>query len=149
MRRKKIASALRATEHVVDRRQNVRYDLVVPVTFVWKNQNGKRHRAEGYTRDLSKEGAFVVANTCPPLGSYVQIKLFLPPLKRGTNPVQMSSTARVTRVDCGERYGQRAEPSSGFAIATQHFKLFNKAYQGTRATMQEAGTHREGTSNAD
>lgn len=148
-----MASALRATAHVVDRRQNVRYHLVVPVTFVWKNQNGKRRRAEGYTRDLSKEGAFVVANVCPPLGADVQIKLFLPPLKRGTNPVQMSSTARVTRVDCGERYGQRygqrTEPSSGFAIATQHFKLFNMAYQETRAAMQEKGTHRAGTSNAD
>lgn len=133
MRSKKTVTGLRAVEHVVDRRQNVRYDLAVPVTFVWKDQNGKRHREEGYTRDLSKEGAFVVANSCPPDGAYVQIELFLPPIRRGTNSVEMKGVARVTRVNAGGK----EDSSGGFAILTQHFKLFTKAQREVDVAMQE------------
>lgn len=144
MRSKKTVPELRVVEHVVDRRQNVRYDLAVPVIFVWKDHDGKRHREEGYTRDLSKEGAFVIANSCPPEGAYVQIELFLPPIRRDTSPVEMKGVARVMRV----KAGGKADSSGGFAILTQHFKLFNKAHREARVAMQEKRKRQEERTNA-
>lgn len=105
----------------VDRRYHSRYELIVPVTFQWKGDRGVRHRAEGYTRDVSKHGVFVLTNSCPPAESVLRIEVHLPPLKRSGSPVQMRGRAQVVRIEAGNGIG-----SHGFAARVGNFTLHSK-----------------------
>lgn len=105
----------------VDRRVRSRYELTVPVTFLWKGVHGARYRGEGYTRDLSEHGIYVVTNTCPPLEANLRMELFLPPLKRRGAPVHMRGRAKIVRIE--------SEPPAapqGFAAIVNNFTLYSK-----------------------
>lgn len=50
-----------------------RYPLQITIEARWKAVDGKWCRCTGTTRDISIKGVFIVANTCPPVGTLVRI----------------------------------------------------------------------------
>jgi hypothetical protein len=72
------------------------------------------------TRDVSVNGAFIIALTCPPAETIVQLTI-LPARKHGAKSiVQIKGQARVIRVDRGE------EVAPGFAVVSQSFTLHSR-----------------------
>ena len=78
-------------------RRFARFKLEVPVLFSWRDENGSRRRARGYTRDLSPGGMYLVSPRCPPLGATVGLDAFLPPLSELAPPWRMHYHGRVVR----------------------------------------------------
>lgn len=124
--------------NAVDRRNHSRYELAVPVTFQWKGDRGVRHRGEGYTRDVSKHGVFVLTNSCPPAESELRIEVHLPPLKRCGAPVQMRGRAQVVRIEAGPRIH-----SCGFAAKVENFTLHNRAHGFLRGVREASEIEQE------
>lgn len=110
---------------VMDRRQSHRYDLRTRVGFSWEDLEGIRHREESLTRDISEVGVFVLANSCPPVGTTIQLEVSFH--SAAAQGVQIQAQGRVVRVE-------KADPSQaqcGFAAATQTIRVFNHELEAT------------------
>lgn len=77
-----------------------------------------RFRAEGATRDMSVDGVFVLATTCPPANTVVQLEVLLP-LSDGTSKAQMRADMIVLRVEHEVAGNNR----SGFSAVGKGFLL--------------------------
>lgn len=97
-----------------DRRKATRYEQGLPASFRWVDGAGTRI-AYGTCRDLSCEGAFVVTNVVPGLGTTVTVEIRVPLPAPSSRNVRFSGKGIVARVDRGEGEG-------GFAISG-HFNL--------------------------
>jgi hypothetical protein len=96
-------------------RREIRYRVDAPAQFSWQSRQGKRIQGEGFTRDISVLGAFILAPTCPPVDVPVHVEVLLPTL-HGLRPVfRVSGPARVLRVEQARE--ERGE--SGFAVVSQ------------------------------
>jgi PilZ domain len=110
---------------VMDRRRSHRYDLRTRVGFSWEDFEGIRHREESLTRDISEVGVFVLANSCPPVGTTVQFEVcFHSATAQG---VQIQAQGRVVRVERADQ----SQALCGFAAATQAIKVFNHELKAT------------------
>ncbi len=105
----------------MERRTRTRYNLSAPVSFLWKNRGGSRHRGEGFTRDVCSGGVFVFTDTYPPLNAGLQIEVMFPSLEAGS-ALQMRAQGQVLRV---EPIGE-GEKRGGFAAVCKTFVLRNK-----------------------
>jgi len=102
----------------LERRRAVRYQLEVPVVFLWENSNGNKLQAVGVTRDISEVGAFIFTNDCPAVGSHVRIEVMLI-AQPGMARAILKSSMRVVRVGAGpEKFG-----GQGFALTGNTFSL--------------------------
>ncbi|MGB9433129.1 MAG: PilZ domain-containing protein [Candidatus Acidiferrum sp.] len=98
-------------------RNRVRYRLSAEAVFAWQGPHGKRLLAEGVTRDISVAGAFIFTRACPPVGTTLDLEIFLssiPSSRRRT--VQIKTMARVVRVEHSGNF-------DGFAAISQDFTL--------------------------
>jgi hypothetical protein len=110
---------------VMDRRRSHRYDLITRVGFSWEDLEGICHREESLTRDISEVGVFVVANSCPPLGTTVHLEVcFHSATAQG---VQIQAQGRVVRVEKADQ----SQAQCGFAAATQAIRVFNHELKAT------------------
>lgn len=93
-------------------RKTMRFPVRTPVIFWWTDEHGKRQQAEGRSRDISEQGAFVFAPDCPPLGANVGLRIdveALPDVDR-TLPIEFEGKIiRVVQPDV-------EDASSGFAV---------------------------------
>jgi hypothetical protein len=79
-----------------ERRTAIRYKLQLPVLFHW---NDGRERTEGgFTSDVALDGALILCNMCPPIGSEVRIEVLLPSPDRSGEDLRIECTGTVTRV---------------------------------------------------
>jgi hypothetical protein len=99
----------------VSLRKAVRYPLDAPVTFSWKDEHGIGQESDGFTRDISMNGAYVFAYRCPPLGVPLGLSIHLPALPQSVGAVMIQSEARVVRVENTDGGGRR----TGFAVCNQ------------------------------
>jgi len=99
-------------------RKFMRFPLEAPTVFWWMDR-GTVRRSEGRTRDISEDGAFVFASTCPPRGIQIGFKVYLPVLPGIQRKTRMEADGQVVRV---EQVRGRDE-CEGFAILTQHMVL--------------------------
>src|SRR5580698_4543127 len=60
-------------------RNRVRYRLAGDAVFAWEGSQKCRLQGEGVTRDISVAGAFIYTRTCPPVGTAVELDIFLSP----------------------------------------------------------------------
>ena len=104
----------------------MRFPLEAPTVFWWMDR-GTVRRNEGRTRDISEDGAFVFASTCPPRGSQIGFKVFLPVLPGIERKTRMEADGQVVRVE----QARGREESEGFAILTQHMvlRVNNETYE--------------------
>ncbi len=84
------------------RRAAVRYQLRLPVIFHWSDQT--HHTEGGFTRDVARDGAFIVSSQCPPVGSDVCIQILLPSLDEPPREFRVECMGKVTRVEAGFGY---------------------------------------------
>lgn len=99
-----------AMERAVELRRIRRYNVQAPAFFSWKDSDGNPQKAEGMTRDISTQSAFVVARNCPRSGEQLRLEVLLPSLRK-TPGVLLRGEGVVLRVD-------RADSGdSGFAVA--------------------------------
>jgi len=110
LRQKQIAPDLRGT---------VRYSLHAKVVFTWRDGHGRSREAQGYTRNISQRGAYVIAPACPSQGERVTLNFYLPALAGETRELRIDAVGRVLRV---EPVGE-PEAGIGFAVSNESINL--------------------------
>jgi hypothetical protein len=102
--------------HVAERRRHVRFPLKALARFSWENPGAGTFFGEGFTRDVSGNGAFIFSSSCPPVGAVVRVEILLPRVARGTT-FRITATVRPRRLDCAV-----SSPSeSGFSVEGRMF----------------------------
>jgi hypothetical protein len=97
----------------VDLRKNKRYRLKAAVTFSWEHSNGSTIRGEGYTRDISPNGVFVLTGNRLPSGTAVTLEVSLPPLREKHSGASLRTHGHVIR---SEDKGFAAVADMGFRM---------------------------------
>lgn len=92
-----------------NQRQSTRFLLTAPVRFQWQAMDGEWHEAGGYTRNISKAGAFIESGTLPPIGSAVQMVATLPTKWRTDGALRLRGSGDVRHV--------RRLDTSGFGVS--------------------------------
>jgi hypothetical protein len=87
-------------------RQNKRYRLRAFVTFSWEQTDSGTMRGEGYTRDISPAGVFVLTRDRLPSSTAVKVEVTLPSLNEKRSGASLRTQGRVVRSE-----------ESGFAVA--------------------------------
>lgn len=107
-------------------RKVMRFPLEAPTVFWWM-ERGTVRQSEGRTRDISEDGAFVFARTCPPRGIQIGFKVFLPVLPGIERKTRMEADGQVVRVE----QARGREECEGFAVLTQHMvlRVNNETYE--------------------
>ena len=100
-------------------RRAVRYGLHAPAKFSWEGPHRSLLHGEGLSRDVSVAGAFILAPTCPPVGTTLQLEISLPPFYGSTPTVRLKGKARVLRI---ERAAE-GKAQSGFAVVSRGFTM--------------------------
>ena len=90
----------------------MRFPVRTPVIFWWTNEHGERQQAEGHSRDISEQGAFVFAPDCPPLGVNVGLRIDVEALPDANKTLPIEFEGTIVRV---EQPGVE-NASSGFAV---------------------------------
>jgi len=67
----------------VDSRHMRRYRLRTPVNFSWRRSDGDELHGEGFTRDISPCGVYVVCAEVVPSGTSIDVEVRLPSLRAG------------------------------------------------------------------
>ena len=97
----------------VDLRQSKRYRLKASVRFSWENAQGSTIRGEGYTRDISPIGVFVLTSDRLPSGAAVTLEVSLPPLREEHSGACLRTQGQVIR---SEEVGFAAVANMGFQM---------------------------------
>jgi PilZ domain-containing protein len=105
-------------------RKRVRYRLAANAVFAWESAQSSRLLGQGVTRDISLAGVFIFTSTSPPVGTAVQLEIFLPPLLRGTQGARIKTEATVIRIE-------HSGGAEGFAVVGHGFSLFSGETQET------------------
>jgi len=103
-----------------ERRKQNRFTIRLPVRFQFRDEQGTIQEGEGYTRDLSLQGAYIYTGTVPPAASIVGLVIYFTSLLEIDRNVRWVAKARVLRVGPDD-----GESLSGFSSITESFALFN------------------------
>lgn len=104
-----------ASRFQMDRRSRKRFDLGAPVKYSWTDDEHVQRTGQGTTRDVSECGLFVLADSCPPLGSIVELDASF--AFRDDSRVQLKATGQIVRVD------SNGKALGGFAACTKALGL--------------------------
>ena len=108
----------------MDRRRNKRYDLKAAASFFWKAPGAARSGGEGFVRDISERGVFVLTDHSPPLGASVRFEVL--PTPTSAPVLVMRAKGEVIRVEPSSGY----EQANGFAAATRTLTVRNRPAEG-------------------
>lgn len=76
-----------------------RYRSTSTTFYRWASPEGQPQNGEGLTLDISTRGVFVLATTCPPPGTQVEIEVWLPKLKDTSPEIRIQGKGQVLRVE--------------------------------------------------
>ena len=93
-------------------RTTIRYPLEAPVVFWWRNENGVSKQEQGWGRDASDRGAFVVSAVCPPVGTAIGLRISMEGFPDEAAALRIDVKGRVLRVERSEASGG----NDGFAV---------------------------------
>jgi len=94
----------------LESRHGMRFPVQGRVIFKWVDESGNPQEGEGLTLNISERGAFVIAPTCPPRGTPVELKVFLP-------RISITPFAGTVRMDATVvRNEEKIAGEQGFAI---------------------------------
>ena len=97
-----------------------RYQLDLPVTFRWTDEQGCQRVGAGFTHDVSAKGLFIFSDDLPEQDKWLHCEIKLPRLhESGCVPVTV--TGRVVRKGSGTDWRKR-----GFAVAGHMLQLCNE-----------------------
>jgi len=117
----------------MERRSTIRYSLQLPVRFKWKDEHGKSCQGLGRMRDISTQGSFVFADTCPQQGTEVEMKIELPLVPNAFRALQAHVEGQVDRLTLVQENSQ----SAGFAVRNRKFVL--REAEGMRSNGEDFG----------
>jgi hypothetical protein len=83
----------------MERRGATRFRLRLAVAFSWKDDDGVVSGSEGRSRDLNSRGIYVQSPLSPPIGSSIEMNVFLPHPGPATRPTEIHAEGRVVRID--------------------------------------------------
>jgi len=111
----------------MDRRKIIRYRLSANAIFTWKDAGRARLRAEGITRDISMQSAYISTSSYPPVDAAVQVDIFLslPATQVSAPKLRIRAKAQVLRIDPAGDQGV-----GGFAIVCSHFRFWPSRISG-------------------
>jgi hypothetical protein len=115
----------------VDERQNKRYRLRTAVKFSWENSQGSMSQGEGYTRDISPSGVFVLTGDRLPLGATVKLEVALPSPRKEPSGALLRTRGHVVR----------SEQLGFAAVAEMGFRMEFPGNRSSRKTSGDAGEH--------
>jgi hypothetical protein len=117
----------------MDLRRSKRYRLRAFVKFAWENAEGSTVRGEGYTRDISLDGVFVLTGDQLPPESLVKLEVSLPPLRKDNSGA------------CLRTHGQVVHSGAvGFAaVANMGFQMQFSESQRSRHSVGKSGGNGE------
>lgn len=120
----------------MDQRQSKRYQLKTVVKFSWENPQGGTSRGEGYTRDISPSGVFVLTSDRLPLGTTVKLEVALPSPRKETSGASLRTRGHVVR---SEQLGFAAIAEMGFRMQ------FPEIQSSRKSSGKAAGGERDET----
>ena len=97
----------------MDFRQSKRYRLRASVVFSSEQLEGSVFRGEGYTRDISPIGVFVLTSDPLPSGAVVNLEITLPSLRGERSGASLRTVGHVVR---SEELGFAAVADLGFRM---------------------------------
>jgi hypothetical protein len=97
----------------MDLRQKKRYQLKAAATFSWKDRDGSTMQGQGYTRDISSSGVFVLTEQRLEAGTAVKMEVVLPSLRSEQSGASLRTQGQVVR---SEEIGFAAVADLGFRI---------------------------------
>jgi PilZ domain-containing protein len=97
----------------MEQRQNRRYRLKASITFSWEHMDGSKVRGQGYTRDISPAGVFVLTSDRLPSGTPMKLEVILPSLNEKRSGASLRTQGRVVR---SEESGFPAAADMGFRM---------------------------------
>jgi hypothetical protein len=103
----------RSLRQSMEMRQSKRYRLRASVTFSWEHADGNPMRGEGYTRDISPAGVFVLTSDRLPVTTAVKLEVTLPSLNQNRRGPSLRTQGRVVRL---EEIGFAAAAEIGFRM---------------------------------
>lgn len=104
-----------AASIATDLRNAVRYALRAKAIFRWTDSSGAKCEEQGYTRDISARGAFIVCRHWPPTGALLSLTIYLLTPSGPEKDLRMRAKGKVLRVEL--RSGP--EKSPGFAVQNE------------------------------
>jgi hypothetical protein len=122
--------SMRAIEESTERRKAVRYGVEARVNFNWGTSLAESCPFEGTTRDISLAGAFILAATCPPVDSMLEMEVALPS-RDGTSRYVIRSWMTVLRVE----HDPAGTRPIGFAAVGRIFSLQDVSIDPYRSSM--------------
>ena len=118
----------------MEMRKEIRYRLDSQALFTWASVDHKRLRGEGITRDLSVFGAFILAATCPPLQTAIQMEIVLPSLSGMKTALRIKGMAWVVRVE----HPSGCIGENGFAVVRDAMEHWNLSATADRSNAARA-----------
>ena len=115
----------------MDERQNKRYRLKTAVKFSWENSQGSMNQGEGYTRDISPSGVFVLTGDRLPLGATVKLEVALPSPRKDPSGALLRTRGHVVR----------SEQLGFAAVAEMGFRMQFPDTRSSRNTSGNSGDH--------
>jgi hypothetical protein len=97
----------------MDLRRSKRYRLRAFVKFAWENLQGITIRGEGYTRDISADGLFVLTGDRLPMETAIRLEVSLPALREDNSGACLRTHGQVVH---SEDIGFGAVAGMGFQI---------------------------------
>lgn len=95
-----------------ERRAAVRYGVRLRVELSWIDGGGSPRKSEGFTKNLSPKGAYVIAMECPPHDAKIQINFQLPPDASGSKHLWLEAQGSILRIESASE----ASEKRGFAV---------------------------------
>lgn len=83
----------------MEMRRNKRYKLRAAVSFAFQQTDGSSLREEGYTRDISAAGVFVLTAARLASGTPVSLEVILPSLSEKPSGTFLRTQGRVVRLE--------------------------------------------------
>lgn len=104
---------------IAEMRATVRYSLRAKVVFTWCDSQGTAREEQGYTRNISQRGAYVIAARSPGKGDRVMLSFFLPALAGESRELRIDAAGKVLRVETATE----REAPMGFAVSNESINL--------------------------
>ena len=119
----------------MDLRQSKRYRVRASATFSWENPDGSTMRGEGYTRDISPSGVYVLTSDRLPAGAVVKLEVGLPSLLGQGSGACLRTSGYVVR---SEEVGFAAAANTGFRMQGSETRSSAQSFSKGNGATHEA-----------
>jgi hypothetical protein len=109
--------------NTLERREQIRLGVRALVKFEWFDGQGASHREQGFTRDISSKGLFIISDSLPPPKVDLQVDVSFESISGVEPNLELSAKALVIRLEPATTPGA----SGGFAVLNRSYSLANQA----------------------